>query len=214
MKMVMEKMRFILLGTLLCVCTFAAAPKADISADDISKALPAELKHPYLYFSECDKPVLKQLVESDPVCKRIYDGLKEKCDWYLKAEEIRKPDILALAFVYQMTDDKRYAQKAFELLADEYPAPGGYFDLNSSRKCRALAPLYDWLYTGLSDEQRSHLRSGLEQQVNLIRGKYDVHHWTKTYNNNWNLVCSSGLGVAAAALVADDPALTDVMAKC
>ncbi len=192
---------------------FAAVPAADVTAEQIAAAMPKELSHPYLYFTEADKPAIRERIANDPVCARIYADLKAKADSYLNAKSVRRPDVTALAFVYQMTGDKRYAQRAFEFMPKEYPPVNGGFDLNASRACRGLAPIYDWLYTGLTEEQRAHLRTGLLRQINLVRGKYDNTWWVTAYRCNWNGVCNSGAGVAAIAMLADDPTMVDVLAQ-
>ncbi|MFI4911570.1 MAG: heparinase II/III family protein [Sedimentisphaeraceae bacterium JB056] len=185
----------------------------DLTAEDISNSIRQDLKHPYLHFTEADKPAIRERIQNDPICKRIYAEMKEKADSYINSSSRpRRPDTQALAFVYQMTGDKRYAQKAFEYMPDEYPEIIGSFDLNNSRKCRGLAPMYDWLYTGLTEEQRAHLRTGLERQLALVKNNYDKTWWVTAYRCNWNMVCNSSVGVAAAALLADDSSWADVMA--
>ena len=202
---------------LLCSClsSLAFTPVPDVSPERIRAALPAVLGHPYLYFSEKDKPLIKKRIKTDLHCAELFTEMIEKADSYLQDDDERKADLEVLAFVYQMTDDQRYAQKAFSILSQRNYSKGSpeLFDLNSSRVCRALALLYDWLYTGLDDGRRAYIRDALLNQLSRIRNRYDKTWWVYATRCNWNPVCNSAAGVAAIALLADDPALTDVMAE-
>jgi len=91
-----------------------AAPPAEVTGEQIRAALPEVLQHPYIYFTEADKPALRQRIQDDPICRRIYDDLKAHADACLVGNP-RRPNTLALAFVYQMTGEQRYAQRAYEL---------------------------------------------------------------------------------------------------
>lgn len=202
----------------LCVAGLAGfclseTPPPNVTPQEIGAALPSakDLKHPYLYFTEKDKPGIRERIRNSETCNRIYAGMKEKADSYLRSRP-RRPDMMALAFVYQMTGDRQYAQRAFELISRKKPSDAS-FDLRTSRSCRALAPLYDWLYEGLDDEQRAALRSDLLMELSKVRGKYPETWWVHATRCNWNPVCHSGAGVAAIALLADDPTLVDVLAE-
>lgn len=197
---------------LICLFAIGAFANSDVTPAQIRAALPETLRHPYLYFSEADKPDILSRIKTNPECGRIYHELLEKADLVLELGEVRKPDLEALAFVYQMTGDARYAQKAFGLIRD-YPFGKETFDLNSSRACRALAMLYDWLYSGLTDLQRETLRGQLLNQLSDIRWKYTQTWWVHATRCNWNPVCHSAAGVAALALYPEDPSLVDVMAE-
>jgi len=77
-----------------------------------------------------------------------------------------------------------------------------------------LAAIYDWLYTALDKRQRDRIRGALlEKAITRVRGNYEYHWWSTAYRCNWCAVCNSSLGVAAIALLTEDPQLTDVIAE-
>ncbi len=117
---------------------------ADIDTDDINRAIGKEkLEHPYLYFSEEEKPVLLDRIRTIPECRDIMDrllaeanrllytpvdrnipiqGKNPNADW-TEYDRDRKYETyyvtsinnaFTLAFVYQMTGEEKYARKAFE----------------------------------------------------------------------------------------------------
>ncbi len=245
---------------LACAPVFAA----EITSQDVKNALGGNLSHPYLYFSEQDKPAILERIKSDPECRDIMAQLtaeanrllytpvdpqapvQEKNTRYSSTGEYdryyysNRGNALTLAFVYQMTGDRRYAQKAFEfadavcdlptwvIRAHEFPIiysrvwPWNCkddqavfsFDHVNGDTARIMAAVYDWLYTGLDKPQRDRIRGALlEKAITRVRGNYDYHWWAASYRCNWCGVCNSGLGLAALALMTEDPQLTDVVAE-
>jgi len=125
----------------LIVSSFASA---DVTKEDIDRAIDkASLRHPYLYFSDSDKPAMRRLIENDPECRDImarliaeakrllytpvpqvipHQGKNTRADWteydrdgkYEDYYYSNRSNCFNLAFVYQMTGDERYARKAFE----------------------------------------------------------------------------------------------------
>jgi len=145
-----------------------------------------------------------------------------------------------LAFIYQMTGDERYARKSFEYAdvvcaqptwihsvhefpdiydrvwpwgVDDDQAAFGYSQHTDHYVFR-IAAVYDWLYPALTRKQRDRIRGALlEKAVLRVRGNYEYHWWAAAYRCNWCAVCNSSLGVAAVALLTEDPGLTDVIAE-
>ncbi len=243
---------------------------ADISKEDIDRTIDiSSLRHPYLYFSESDKPAMKRLIETDPECRDIMarmiaeadrllhtpvpqviprQGKNTRADW---TEEDRnreyedyfystRGNCFDLAFVYQMTGDERYAQKAFEfadafcdltswtLRAHEFPiiysrimpwnVPDDQVNFNfdhvNGDSARMMAAVYDWLHPALTVAQRDRIRGALiEKAVTRVRGDYEYHWWAVAYRCNWCGVCNSGVGLTGLALLTEDPQLTDIVAE-
>ncbi len=248
----------------ITVLAFVPAAGADISQNDIQGALSKNLTHPYLYFSDADKPAMLERIKNDPECRDIMARLlaeanrlmytpvnqqapvEEKNTRYFSSGEYdsyyysNRSNALTLAFVYQMTGDRRYAQKAFEfanavcdlqtwvIRAHEFPiiysrvwpwnVPDDQsvfsFDHVTGDTARIMANVYDWLYTGLDKTQRDRIRGALlEKAITRVRGNYEYHWWAVSYRCNWCGVCNSGLGLAALALMNEDPKLVDVVAE-
>ena len=58
---------------LLFTIIFLHIPAAfsDVTPEDITKALPKKLEHPYLFFTEAEKPAIIERIENDPNCNDI-----------------------------------------------------------------------------------------------------------------------------------------------
>jgi hypothetical protein len=161
-------------------------------------------------------------------------------DDYQKYVSQRLDAAFTLAFLYQMTGDTAYVGKAFEhaefVCAQQswiqtahsfeviYPRVWPYgakddqvvfsFDITASGICQRMAYIYDWLYSGLSKPQRDRIRGALlEKGIIRVRGNYEYLWWATAYKCNWSGICHSGLGLAALALLDEDPQLTDVVAR-
>ena len=251
---------------------FIAAPLVfgDVTKDDIDAAIDkSKLKHPYLYFTEQEKPAILQRIKNDPESRDIMarllaegnrlmfmpvdrnipiQGKNTRADWteydrdgkYENYYFGNRNSALALAFLYQMTGDRKYAQKAFEfadavcdlqswtLRAHEFPiiynrimpwnVPDDQvvfsFDIFSGDTGRIMAWVYDWLYPALTVPQRDRIRGALlEKVITKVRGNYEYHWWASAYRSNWCSVCNSGVGLAGLALLTEEPQLTDVVAE-
>ncbi len=115
-----------------------------------------------------------------------------------------KKRIMCLAYVYNIERDKRYLDDAYnEMLLmgewQDWSAISAY--LATGEIMLGFACAVDWLYDGLTQQQRDTIYKILEEKALTVL----VHHFEKPeespfYNEfNWNSVCTSGaLGVALA----------------
>ena len=246
-----------------------AIPKsyADVTPDDIAASLPKELKHPYLFFTEQEKPAIIERINTDPESRDIMEKLlaEAKRLLYTPVEPLppqpkdKGPQLFDntggefiqifysyrtaaynLAFVYQMTGDNAYAEKAFEFArelcdmpnwvyrAHQFPIVYGRvmpwnvqddqvmftYEIVTSDTAAMLACAYDWLYPALSRVQRDWIRSGLlGNAVSQVRGNWDFHWWATAYRCNWCAWCCNGLGLASLAMLTESPQLVDVVAE-
>ena len=251
---------------LLAVLTIisSAVVFADVTAADIQKAFPKTFTHPYLYFSDSDKPAMLEKIKTDPESRYIMERYIAEANRLLatpvdpqapvEGKNTRydtKDDYLTyyrsylsnaeqLAFVYQMTGDKKYAEKAFQfadavcdlqtwtIRAHEFPIiytrvwPWNdkddqvcfSFDHVNGDTARDMAAIYDWLYPALTKAQRDRIRGAIiEKAITRVRGNYEYHWWAASYRCNWCGVCNSGLGCAALALMTENPEFVDVVAE-
>ncbi len=244
---------------------YAQVEKADIDKTiDISS-----LKHPYLYFSEEDKPALLAQIKNDPECNAVFrkleaqakmwlampvdrdipvQGKNTRAGWseydndgkYAKYYETNRSNAFYLAFLYQLTGEQKYADKAFEFAdafcdlttwtqrAHEFPIiysrimPWNVsddqinfnFDHYNGDSGRMMAAVYDWLYPALNQAQRDRIRGALiEKVVTRVRGDYEFHWWATAYRCNWCGVCNSGVGLTGLVLLTENPQLTDIVAE-
>jgi hypothetical protein len=243
---------------------------AQLTKTDIDKAINIpSLKHPYLYFSEEEKPELLKRIKTDNVSNNIFrkleaeakmwlvmpvdknipvQGKNTRAGWseqdidgkYSKYYNTNLNNAFSLAFLYQMTGEQKYADKAFEFAdafcdlttwtqrAHEFPIiysrimPWNVsddqvnfnFDHYNGDSGRLMAAVYDWLYNGLNEAQRDRIRGALlEKVVTRVRGDYEFHWWATAYRCNWCGVCNSGIGLTGLALLTENPQLTDIVAE-
>ena len=237
---------------------------ADVIQEDIEKALPDKLEHPYLYFTEEGKESILERIENDPESRDIMAKLLAEANrWiYTPVEKQFPPQckdnrfyndgkydalfysyieaMYTLAFVYQMTGDERYAHKSFEFadaLCDlptwvdralQFPkaymriSPWNvtddkvvfHYGIWSAWVSFHMSPVYDWLYPVLTKRQRDRIRGALlEKVITRVRGNWEYHWWSTAYRCNWCSSSCAGLGLAALALLTEDPQLTDVIAE-
>ncbi len=243
---------------------------SQVSKSDIDKAIDiSSLEHPYLYFTEQEKPAILERINSDsesnyifqrlqaeakmwlqmPVDKNIpVQGKNTRAGWteydldgkYSRYYTLNRDNAFHLAFLYQMTGEQKYADKAFEFAdafcdlttwtqrAHEFPiiysrimpwnVPDDQvnfnFDHYNGDAGRMMAAVYDWLYPALNQAQRDRIRGALlEKVVTRVRGDYDFHWWATAYRCNWNGVCNSGIGLTGLALLTEHPQLTDIVAE-
>lgn len=249
------------------VCLAVILPFAealDVTPAAFKKAISDDLKHPYLYFSAEDIPELRERIRDDQVCGDIYERLIAEGRRLLSTEvekipprEDRNPrftgdwsfhryidrnrdNALALAFLYQITGEEQYAEKAFEFAevvcdvthwedrAHQFPiiysrvmpwnVPDDQvvfnYDLYSGHTAHAIAVVYDWIYDWLDVRKRDRIRGALlEKAILRVRGNWDYHWWAHAYRCNWVAHCASGEGMASLALLKEDPQLIDVVAE-
>lgn len=244
---------------------FGQLSKMDID-NSIDKGI---LKHPYLYFSEEDKPAMLKRIQNDSECNAIFRRLKAECnmllhmpvnknipvqgkntraDWteddrnnaYESYYNLNRSNAFNLAFLYQLTGEQKYADKAYEfadafcdlttwtMRPHEFPViysrimpwnvPDDQVNFNfdhfNGDSGRMMAAVYDWLYNGLNQEQRDRIRGALlEKVVTRVRGDYEFHWWASAYRCNWCGVCNSGVGLAGLTLLTENPQLTDIVAE-
>jgi hypothetical protein len=239
---------------------------AQVSKEDNSKTMRIKtLEHPYLFFTNEEKLTITERIKTNPQCKKIMEALLAEGHRFLRMpfeeKNLFQPEhpryetsneetsnyvtnigrgALTLSFLYQMTGDVAYAQKAFQFAkalcnmpewtnsAHEfdiiYPRVWPYnvpddqvvfsYDINSARTTRLLATVYVCLYPVFTTPERDKIRNGLlEKAITRVRGNYDFFWWSTAYRCNWAAVCYSGLGVTAMSLLKENPQLIDVVTE-
>lgn len=264
------KQLFNFLTILLIVISAIGIASAQLTKSDIDKAIDINsLKHPYLYFTDEEKPVLIERIKNNQECNDIFrkleaeaqmwlympvdrnipiQGKNTRAGWteydndgkYAKYYSSTQQNAFHLAFLYQMTGEQKYADKAFEFAdafcdlttwtrrAHEFPIiysrimPWNVnddqvnfnFDHYNGDAGRTMAAVYDWLYPALNEAQRDRIRGALiEKVVTRVRGDYEFHWWATAYRCNWCGVCNSGIGLTGLALLTENPQLTDIVAE-
>ena len=117
----------------------------------------------------------------------------------------------ALGMAYQLTGEKKYAQRAIAEAenAADFPDWNNSHFLDTAEMTLAVALAYDWAYDAMSPASRKKLEQAIltkafvDDQGRLTRG-----WWTKA-ENNWGQVCQGGLLAGAIALQDVYPDVSD-----
>ena len=133
----MKHLRHFIPSAFVLFCGVASV-QAEVTADNIRNALTIELTHPYLYFTEREKPAILERIKNNPECGNLLNRLLAECNRLVHTPVVQllppkelNPDyeesdaLLSylrsninnahlLAFLYQMTGEERYASKSFE----------------------------------------------------------------------------------------------------
>ncbi|MHC4750082.1 MAG: exo-alpha-sialidase [Planctomycetota bacterium] len=125
-----------------------------------------------------------------------------------------------LGLAYQMTSEKRFAEKLKDSLihyghlarwaGDAHRDPPWHSELNTARFCYGYAVGYDSIYDFLSEEERktiatSMIRLGILPTLDdWILGDKRIHA-LDSMGHNWWSVCVSMAGLAALSILGDEP---------
>lgn len=204
--------------------SLSAAPIGVPNADEILKTL--KPSHPRLLLDAAKVQELKNLVKQDQVAKGIYEKIKIAADKTLNQKpliyELRdgrrliyvSGDVLGrvrnLAFVYLITQDKKYTDRAWAELesASKFKDWNPDHFLDTAIMTKAFAIGLDWLWDEWTPQQRQTLQraiveKGLTPAMKVYKKKRGWHNGT----NNWNQVCNGGIGMGALAVAETEPEL-------
>lgn len=187
--------------------------------------------HPRLIFSEEKFARIRAEINDpngDPVYKKMYTELRSHCDRYLNETpsgyEIRdgirllavvrenEDRMLALAILYNLTGEEKYARRAYE---EMYVSacfvdfnPYHFLDVGEMTACLGLT--YDWMYQWMDNTQRRIIREAIiKKGIYPIIEDFDGKPRSRSWNwrgelaDNWCLVIS---GVAVGAMSVFDEA--------
>lgn len=179
-------------------------------------------QHPRLMATSKDFENIKLEINKDKEAKERFIHLKQQADTMLKQEPFKYEltdelrlltlsrqvlyRIQTLAFVYQISGQKKYADRAwFELEAisndEKFPDWHPVQFLDTAEMTNAAAIGYDWLYNYLTDSQKLLIRNAI-----LTKGLKPAMEFSKKENSpmngntNWNSVCNGGIGLGALAI--------------
>lgn len=183
--------------------------------------------HPKIYVSDFDE--IREKVANDDIAAKWYKTVKSNADSLLLAEpEAYAPEsniltnvsrrirnkLYTLAFVYAMEEDPVYKERALLEIrnADNFPSwhPNNF--LGVAELGAGVAIAYDWMYFGMTDEEREYVKSVILDNTLYLgalsyEGISDV--FFVTADSNWNFVCNGGLVISALAISGEHPELAD-----
>jgi len=208
---------------ILLLAATAADPAAVPAEGEILKTL--RPGHPRLIAPADAAPRVKQLAAEHPRAKEIYATIRVQAEKLLDAEPVEYrligPRLLhvsrevvgrvyALATVYRLEGDERFARRAVE----EMLAAAAFKDwhpshfLDTAEMTHALAVGYDWLYDFLSAQEREAIRRAIvEKGLEEAEPFYRNGRWWARTHHNWNQVCNGGITLGALAVADEEPEL-------
>ncbi|KAJ7929313.1 chondroitin AC/alginate lyase, partial [Mycena leptocephala] len=130
-----------------------------------------------------------------------------------------KRRIKAFAYVYRMTNDSSWVDRAWEEIQNAAGNGTTVFGpdedrwnsvrtlLDTAELSAAYGIAYDWLYDLWTSDQKSMMISTLLKyglQPGVTQVTTSAGWWRNNITGNWNCVCNSGLTMASLAILNDD----------
>lgn len=151
------------------------------------------------WFAEIKKDLDPLLEDETPVPFECPDGLR------LNTQGSK--DVLNMAFMYRVTGDKAYYDRAcleLDSLCNEYRDWNPVHLLDTAMTANGVAIAYDWLYDTMKEDD-PELLADVEEALytfGLLEAKkqFEANHMFVTNLNNWNYVCNGGFATTALAL--------------
>lgn len=177
------------------------------------------LPHPRLLFTTQNHKSVNNLLKTTPLVDSLYVKLLEQAENLLdipvqkyqltslkqmlgiSREEVSR--IITLSMAFRMSGDKRFAHKAEEELVNvcNYPDWNPYHFLDVAEMATAVGIGYDWLYDVLSSETKQLIvRSIKKNAIDEAMMAYEKSRSWYNGDNNWNVVCNTGMVIGALAI--------------
>ncbi|MGQ1946166.1 heparinase II/III domain-containing protein [Geofilum sp. OHC36d9] len=117
-----------------------------------------------------------------------------------------------LSYAYQLTNDKKYLDKAEELLlkASSFQTWNPDLFLDVAEMTMAMSIGYDWLYNDLPNETKEIVKQAILEKG--LKQATDDSWWLKV-DHNWNQVCNASITFGALALYEDYPEFCDSLIR-
>lgn len=200
------------------------------TAVTIDSAAQVTSEHPRLVASQDDFDALRLRIESntDSTLTTAFAKNTDSANTilgttpvtYSSGDMINKARIVLdrvyrLGFMYKMTDDPQYADRAWLELNAVANYPNWNYSthfLDTAELSHAMAIGYDWMYDYWTPEQRDILRGAITDKGLRYTLKSDGtfnQNGLPNMTGNWNIVCNGGISMAALAIATEDPALAD-----
>ena len=186
-------------------------------------------QHPRVFVRDWDE--MRAKIDATYETRQWYANLKKTADQALVSATTKhvvsangnvlnsartgRDRIQALAFVYKMTDDKRYLDKAYTEMVEmgDWPDWSAFIsDLVTAEILQGYAACYDWLYDDLTAEQKQTIIDILKKMAfpTFIYHYEDATSWNvTTISINWNPVCNTSNIMAALAIADEEPELAE-----
>lgn len=213
------------------IFTLSATTPADSILANLQKT------HPRLIANNSDFERITKEKETDAYVKQAFQKIYKNGEEIINepVSEFVIPDglrllatsrrvlnrVSTLAFLYQTTKEKRFADRAWNELyvASQFPNwnPKHFLDVGEMTYAFALG--YDWLFDYWNSDQKRIIKSaiiekGLSRALMAYEGwAVNGESWWTDVPHNWNQVCNGGIGVGALAIADEEPALATAILK-
>ncbi|MCR4030657.1 MULTISPECIES: heparinase II/III family protein [Flavobacterium] len=180
-----------------------------------------KIEHPSLLLTQERVGSAKKMIGSNPKLNDAWKIIKKQADEALSKNDLLKTDYLALA--YLMSNEKKYAEKAKEILLNSVRGkqwsstdemmlrkPAWRADLGLSHKCRISAIAYDGIYNTLSETEKKEIAIGL-YNYGVVPGLGDWFleptriHSLNSMGHNWWTSCASMSALLALSIANEVP---------
>lgn len=189
-------------------------------------------EHPRIFATADDFERIRTLVKEDEFVAKSFAYLKQRADEMLDtepceyeieegatrllgADDVSSDRIEKLSFVYQVTGEAKYADRAYEEMAQlcSFNDWNPTHFLDTGNMMRAMSVGFDWLYHYMSDSQRALVRQKI-LDYGIMEGYLSFvgtptpegatgFQWV--YNeHNWNAMINLGM-LAGCVAICDEP---------
>lgn len=200
--------------TLFASISWATGPLATLRSDRprilLTNERLAELKRLHKSDTVLQKYVTKVLDEANRACDDDLVQLHTDARGVLLVSAHHALDrTLLLGFAWQWSGRQTYHDALLTHTISLAKTPnwmGSIHFLDTATMCKAVGIAYDWLYDSLDDQDRNLIARAIYEKG--VQAGLDAHEnkiWWSQSEFNWNLVCNSGLTIAALAVADEYP---------
>jgi oligo-alginate lyase len=206
----------------LVVVVLISACFAWVESMAAGQGMKARGEHPCLFFTADQVAKLQERIKAEPSSATAWSNLLASANKAVKRENPGIASLEELSLAYRMTGDRRFADKARDVLLAECAKPNwGEADLlrrdppwqaglGTARSCFATAVAFDSIYDALTADERKTMAKGIvalgiqPALDDWVLGDRRIHA-LDSMGHNWWSACVFDAGIAAMAVMDEEP---------